>query len=214
MISGETGLKVKSKGWGRALRATVCRWYFSQSPERLVMQVTKYRNREGYSHRDIFRLSHIHASTALPPDHKYWQYHTEYDAIFDFIMQEDAATRKRKQLFSEKSAKKLKMEKNGSHIHEQAKDVAENLAKLKMKEDQKVLVESMKNKNAPTAETSKVLKFLGTYEKLKKLGKTDVPKAVDFIIQHGELFPACCFSSGLAVQFLHLVDIEIPYRLL
>ncbi|VDN19781.1 unnamed protein product [Gongylonema pulchrum] len=26
MISGETGLKVESKGWGRALRATVCRW--------------------------------------------------------------------------------------------------------------------------------------------------------------------------------------------
>ncbi|VDK53322.1 unnamed protein product [Gongylonema pulchrum] len=87
MVSGETGRKMKSKGWGRALRAAVCSWYFNQSPEQLVMLVTKYRSGEGYSHRDLFRLSHIHASTALPPEHNYWQYHTEYDAIFNFVMQ-------------------------------------------------------------------------------------------------------------------------------
>ncbi|VDN44967.1 unnamed protein product, partial [Gongylonema pulchrum] len=43
----------------------------------------------------------------------------------------------------------------------------------------------MKSKNAPTAETSKVLKFLEAYGKLKKLEKTDVSEAADLILQHG-----------------------------
>lgn len=52
-----------------------------------MVQVTKYRNREGYSHRDLFRLSHIHPSSALPTDHDYWKHHIEYDSIFKYIVE-------------------------------------------------------------------------------------------------------------------------------
>jgi 60 kDa SS-A/Ro ribonucleoprotein len=46
------------QNWGRAQRRAVSNWYTQQNPSKLAMAITKYQNREGYSHRDILRLSH------------------------------------------------------------------------------------------------------------------------------------------------------------
>lgn len=46
------------RGWGRGLRRAVGEWYTSKNPDQLAYQVTKYRQREGWSHRDMLRLSH------------------------------------------------------------------------------------------------------------------------------------------------------------
>lgn len=46
-------------GWGRAHRRAVCNWYNAKTSKSLAMAVTKYQNRGGWSHRDLFRLSHI-----------------------------------------------------------------------------------------------------------------------------------------------------------
>lgn len=46
------------RGWGRALRNAIARWYNSQSVERLADQVAKYQQRDGWSNRDLLRLSH------------------------------------------------------------------------------------------------------------------------------------------------------------
>lgn len=46
------------RGWGAALRRGVANWYLSKSPRDLAYQVTKYQQREGWSHRDLLRLSH------------------------------------------------------------------------------------------------------------------------------------------------------------
>jgi 60 kDa SS-A/Ro ribonucleoprotein len=46
------------RGWGRGLREAVARWYNDKPVEKLAYQVTKYRNRAGYTHRDALRLSH------------------------------------------------------------------------------------------------------------------------------------------------------------
>lgn len=45
-------------GWGRAKRGAVADWYTSMSAEDLAYQVVKYRQRNGWTHRDLFRLSH------------------------------------------------------------------------------------------------------------------------------------------------------------
>ena len=50
-------------GWGRAHRRAIANWYlrFQESPQearRLAMLVTKYRNRNGWSHQDVVRLAH------------------------------------------------------------------------------------------------------------------------------------------------------------
>ncbi len=46
------------RGWGRGLRRAVGSWYTSREPDALAYQVVKYRQREGWSHRDLLRLAH------------------------------------------------------------------------------------------------------------------------------------------------------------
>ncbi len=46
------------RGWGRALRRAVSKWYGDREIDSLAYQLLKYKNRGGYSHRDIFRLTH------------------------------------------------------------------------------------------------------------------------------------------------------------
>jgi 60 kDa SS-A/Ro ribonucleoprotein len=47
-----------SRGWGRSLRRAVGAWYLTQPVDRLAYQLIKYRQRGGWSHRDLLRLSH------------------------------------------------------------------------------------------------------------------------------------------------------------
>jgi len=45
-------------GWGRAKREAVANWYTSKTTDQLAYQAVKYRQRDGWTHRDLFRLSH------------------------------------------------------------------------------------------------------------------------------------------------------------
>ena len=44
------------RGWGRGLRRAVGKWY-SQEPAAVAYQVAKYRQRNGWTHRDVLRLA-------------------------------------------------------------------------------------------------------------------------------------------------------------
>lgn len=55
------------RGWGRALRTAVSDWYAGKKPDQLALQVTKYQQRNGWSHRDLLRLSHPTLSAELSP---------------------------------------------------------------------------------------------------------------------------------------------------
>lgn len=46
------------RGWGRGLRRAVASWYTTPSVDDLAYQAVKYRQREGWSHRDLLRLAH------------------------------------------------------------------------------------------------------------------------------------------------------------
>lgn len=61
------------RGWGRSLRRSVGDWYMSKTPEQVAYQAVKYRQREGWSHRDLLRLSHPRSVDA------------ELNATFDWI---------------------------------------------------------------------------------------------------------------------------------
>lgn len=45
-------------GWGRAKRKAVAEFYQSKDKDSLAYQAVKYRQRNGWTHRDLFRLSH------------------------------------------------------------------------------------------------------------------------------------------------------------
>ena len=51
----------RGSGWGRAHRRAISNWYtrFKGNPKRLAQHVTKYKNRNGWTHRDVLRLSHL-----------------------------------------------------------------------------------------------------------------------------------------------------------
>ena len=46
------------RGYGRMLRDAIGSWYTSKTPRDLAFQVSKYQQREGWSNRDLLRLSH------------------------------------------------------------------------------------------------------------------------------------------------------------
>ena len=51
-----------SCGWGRGMRTAISDWYNKKRPEALAMALTKYQQREGWSHRDVLRLAHCKPS--------------------------------------------------------------------------------------------------------------------------------------------------------
>lgn len=48
----------KLGGWGRAKRRAISNWFTSKTPEELGYQAVKYRQRNGWTLRDLMRLSH------------------------------------------------------------------------------------------------------------------------------------------------------------
>ncbi len=45
------------RGFGRGLRRGISQWYTSKEPAALAYQLLKYRNRHGFTHRDVLRLA-------------------------------------------------------------------------------------------------------------------------------------------------------------
>ncbi len=46
------------RGWGRALTRAVAAWYTEKSVDQVAYQAVKYRQRDGWTHRDVFRKAH------------------------------------------------------------------------------------------------------------------------------------------------------------
>lgn len=51
------------RGFGPAVRKSIERWYGRWTPEQLAYEVVKYQSRDGWSHRDVFRLTHPRLAT-------------------------------------------------------------------------------------------------------------------------------------------------------
>jgi 60 kDa SS-A/Ro ribonucleoprotein len=60
--------------WGRGLRSAVAAWYNDKPADKVAYQAIKYQQRDGWSHRDLLRLSHPVART---PQH---------DALYRWIV--------------------------------------------------------------------------------------------------------------------------------
>jgi 60 kDa SS-A/Ro ribonucleoprotein len=54
------------RGWGRMLRRAVGAWYTTKEPRDLAYQLTKYQQRDGWSHRDLLRLAHPRVAEGSP----------------------------------------------------------------------------------------------------------------------------------------------------
>lgn len=52
-------------GWGRAKRKAFANWYESKEATSLAYQAVKYRQRNGWTHRDVLRLSHAKPDSSV-----------------------------------------------------------------------------------------------------------------------------------------------------
>jgi 60 kDa SS-A/Ro ribonucleoprotein len=66
----------QARGWGRALRNALADWYNEKDVGQLAYQVTKYRDRNKWTHRDVFRKAH----PGVPSTD------TARRALYDFVM--------------------------------------------------------------------------------------------------------------------------------
>lgn len=48
----------KLRGWGRALRNSISKWYTDKDLSQLVYQIIKYKSRHGWSHCDVLKKAH------------------------------------------------------------------------------------------------------------------------------------------------------------
>lgn len=53
------------RAWGRGLRTLIAGWYKDKEPDALAYQIVKYRQRGGWTHRDLLRKAHPRADGAL-----------------------------------------------------------------------------------------------------------------------------------------------------
>jgi 60 kDa SS-A/Ro ribonucleoprotein len=66
------------RGWGRGARRAFAGWYLHRDAEKLAYQMVKYRQREGWTHRDVLRSAH--STRGCGP---------EYAALFDWACGRD-----------------------------------------------------------------------------------------------------------------------------
>jgi 60 kDa SS-A/Ro ribonucleoprotein len=68
------------RGWGRGLKTAVAEWYEQKSADDLALQLVKYKERNGWSHRDALRLSHAKTRD----DAKNWLYRYAVGKVTEF----------------------------------------------------------------------------------------------------------------------------------
>lgn len=66
------------RGWGNSLCKAVSGWYLNRSPLALAKQVTKYKQRNGWSQRDVLRKAHPKADGLLNEVFKYVTQHEKW----------------------------------------------------------------------------------------------------------------------------------------
>jgi len=75
-----------SKGWGRAMRRAVAEVYCGKPAEDTAFAVTKYRQRDGWTHRDVLRLAHVKPKT---PAHQLVLHYAAKGVLEHIPMEED-----------------------------------------------------------------------------------------------------------------------------
>ncbi|CAG9538123.1 unnamed protein product [Cercopithifilaria johnstoni] len=185
VVSRESGLKKDSNGWGRALRATVIKWYYNHTPKRLAVIVTKYRHRVSYSHRDLFCLSHIHPKQSLPPEHGYWQYQKEYEDIFRHVTggyrggeKEEKERKRRKELSPKRKSKR------GRSDPEETERVRQILEELNLKRaEERTASAGVEGTANPVMDATT---YIQAFDRLQSLTPENIDDAVMLILQYGK----------------------------
>lgn len=62
----------KMRSHGSAVQKAIADWYLSKSPMSLAVQVTKYQQRDGWSHKDMINIAHVKGQTPFQQEMLRW----------------------------------------------------------------------------------------------------------------------------------------------
>ncbi|PAV73215.1 hypothetical protein WR25_14306 [Diploscapter pachys] len=194
MVAQNTS-KNKSTGWGRAMRNCVTNWFATKSPDQLAMHVTKSPQREGWSHRDLFRLAHPDLKKTISrgdfEDRK-----LEYEQVYRYVVKGDLQKRKRKYTPEDRAELGYEPETKYSAVQldnelgSKALNLIEAVLNLKNEKDEAKVVEAIKThklvrEHVPTDMLNSVAVWHALLEKMpmtaliRNLGKLSTIKALD-----------------------------------
>jgi 60 kDa SS-A/Ro ribonucleoprotein len=71
---------------GNGLKRAIASWYLSREPEDLAYQLLKYRQREGWTHRDVLRVAHPKTDLLQTKELFDWVTHPETAAITNVLV--------------------------------------------------------------------------------------------------------------------------------
>ncbi|CAL2045150.1 unnamed protein product [Caenorhabditis brenneri] len=190
--STKAGGSKSSTGWGRSMRNAISNWYKSKTPKNLAMLLTKYPQRDGWTHRDLFRLAHPNLKKNDGED----SYEREY--LFRFAATGDLKDRKRKAAADEKSTKESEKDKNDQSdvpmdTEEQSSVVGlvEAYLRLKNEQNEELIVAAIKKhglvrEHLPTSSLNSKLVWETLYDvrmpmtaMIRNLAKMTVVDALD-----------------------------------
>jgi 60 kDa SS-A/Ro ribonucleoprotein len=77
-----------SNGWNNLHKKAICNWYNSKDDMNLIYQMTKYKDRHDYTHRDVMRLSHI-VPNSVNKQHIYRYFVKGFDSICGMMGNDD-----------------------------------------------------------------------------------------------------------------------------
>ena len=80
------------RGWGRGLRRGMGAWYSNMDENRLAYQAVKYRQRNGWTHRDVLRLAHPNPVNDVQGAIYQWMTHRNDDETPQALAWRDAET--------------------------------------------------------------------------------------------------------------------------
>ncbi|EPB67181.1 TROVE domain protein [Ancylostoma ceylanicum] len=136
----------KSTGWGRLMRQTIQNWYASKTPEQLALHLTKYPQRGGWSHRDLFRLAHPTLKEKTTEDSI-----LEYEQLYHCAVKGELKTRKRNLLKDEadidQPATKYSAVQMDVELESRALNLVDAVLALKYEKDKEKIVEAIKAHN-------------------------------------------------------------------
>ncbi|PIC27178.1 hypothetical protein B9Z55_019510 [Caenorhabditis nigoni] len=152
--STKAGGAKSSTGWGRSLRNAISKWYKEKTAEKLAMLLTKYPQREGWSHRDLFRLAHPNLMDD-GTQHTDREDRLEREQLFRFAVKGDLVKRKRKANDEEKAKIEESWDKRALKVpyteqqlakeeKSRALDLVEAYLSLKQEQSEEVIVEAIK----------------------------------------------------------------------
>lgn len=103
-------------GWSRGLRRAVSNWYTEMDSEKLALQLVKYRQRDGFTHRDVLRLAHPKIEDPLSEDSPLGLRIANLEKVIEETVDDEEMLEQRRELLSGLYADRVELLKKRASV--------------------------------------------------------------------------------------------------